>query len=50
MLIPTEGKGKLSAFFHIGSVLDDHKQEIIPTMENDIPGLAVARASTSEDL
>ncbi len=50
MLTPTEGKGKPSTFFHIRSVLDDHKQEIIPTMEKGIPGLAVARASTSEDL
>ncbi len=50
IVISTEGKETLSAFFHIESVLDDHKQEIVPTMEKDIPGLAVVRVSTSEDL
>jgi len=62
MLIPGEGKKGLGAFFQIGGVPDDrnevdfyvgggiHYQGIIPTREDDILGLAVARASISENL
>ena len=62
MLIPGEGKRGLGAFFQVGGVPDDrnevdfylgggiHYQGIIPSREDDILGLAVARASISDDL
>ncbi len=62
MLIPGDGKRGLGAFFQIGGVPEDrnqvdfyigggvHYQGIIPTRDNDVLGLAVARASISDDL
>ncbi len=62
MLIPGDGKRGLGAFFQIGGVPDDrneidfyvggglHYQGIIPSREHDTLGLAVARASISENL
>jgi len=61
MLIPGKGKGGLGAFIHVGGVPEDrnkvdfyigggfHYQGIIPSRENDILGLAAARASISGD-
>ncbi len=62
MLIPGKGKGGLGAFIQVGGVPEDrnqvdfyigggfHYRGIIPTRENDILGLAMARASISGDL
>ena len=61
MLIPGERKRGLGAFIQVGGVPDDrnlvdsyigggfHYQGIIPSREKDVLGLAVARASISDD-